>query len=88
MKHSRMKMLVLAVLFIAATAIGCWAEFPPLTSGGVGMLALPGVFLSLCFSIGPHGSPRLFLWSMPICNGVAYTGPLAFAFWLRTKLSH
>jgi hypothetical protein len=81
-------MLILVVFFIAATAIGCWVEFRPLTSYGVGMLALPGVFLSLCFSIGPHGSTRLFLWSVPICNGVAYTAPLAFAFWLRAKLSH
>jgi len=88
MKRPRTKIFILAVFFIAATAIGCWAEFRPLTSDGVGMLALPGVFLSLCFSIGPHGSTSLFLWSVPICNGVAYSGALAFAFWLRAKLSH
>jgi hypothetical protein len=88
MKRLRTKMLILAVFFIASTAIGCWAEFRPSISDGVGVLALPGVFLSLCFSIGPHGSTKLFLWSVPLCNGVAYTGLLAFAFWLHAKLSH
>ena len=81
-------MFILAVFFIVATAIGCWAEFRPLASDILGMFALPGVFLSLCLNIGPHGSTRLFLWSVPICNGVAYTGPLALAFWLRAKLLH
>jgi hypothetical protein len=88
MRQRRTKLLVLAVFFAAGAAIGCWAVLRPQTSDGAGMLALPGVFLSLCFSIGPHGATKLFLWSVPICNGVAYSGLLAFAFWLRGKLSH
>jgi hypothetical protein len=76
---------VLAVFFVAGAAIGCWAVLRPQTSDGADVLALPGVFLSLCFSIGPHGSTKLFLWSVPICNGVAYSGLLAFAFWLRVQ---
>jgi hypothetical protein len=80
-------MLMLAVSFVAGAAIGCWSVLRPQTSGGAGMLALPGVFLSLCFSIGPHGTTKLFLWSVPICNGVAYSGLFAFAFWLQGKLS-
>lgn len=48
MKHSRKKMFILAAFFVAATAIGCWAEFHPPTSNSVSALALPGVFFSLC----------------------------------------
>jgi hypothetical protein len=88
MRRSRTKILILAALFIIGIAIGCWAEFRPLTSDGAGMLALPGIFLSLCLSIGPHGSTRLYLWAWPVCNGVAYAGPVALAFWLRSKLSN
>jgi hypothetical protein len=85
MRHSRTKILILAALFIIGATIGCWAEFRSPVKDAVGMLALPGVFLSLFFFIGPHGSARLFLWSVPICNGVAYAGPVALAFWLRSK---
>jgi hypothetical protein len=81
-------MFILAAFFVAATAIGCRAEFHPRTGNSLSALALPGVFLSLCFSIGPHGSTKLFLWSVPLLNGVAYTGLLAVVFWLHTKLSH
>lgn len=87
-KHPRTKILILAGLFTAATAIGCWAEFHPLTSEYAGALGLPGVFLSLCFNIGPHGPTWLFLWSVPFCNGIAYTAPVVLAFWLRAKLAH
>jgi|HubBroStandDraft_6_1064221.scaffolds.fasta_scaffold2182621_1 hypothetical protein len=80
-------MLVLVALFITGTAIGCWVEFRLQTSDSVGMLALPGIFLSSCLSIGPHGATRLYLWAWPLCNGVAYAGPVALAFWLRSKIS-
>jgi hypothetical protein len=81
MKHSRTKMLILAVLFVLGTAIGCRVEFRPLTSSRAGIFALPGIFFSLVFGIGPHGSTSLYLWTGPLCNGVAYAAPIALAFW-------
>jgi len=87
MKYSRTKILILAALFIIGTAIGCWVEFGPLTGGPIGIFALPGISISLCFGIGPHGSTRLYLWTWPLCNGVAYAGLVAAAFWLRSKIS-
>lgn len=75
-------------LFIIGTMIGCLAEFRPEAIGALGNLALPGIFISLCFNIGPHGSTKLFLWVWPLCNGVAYAGPVGFALWLRSKISN
>jgi hypothetical protein len=49
------------MVFIASAAIGYWVELQLPTSNNVSELAFPGVFLSLCFSIGPHGSTKLFL---------------------------
>jgi len=73
-------------LFIIGAMIGCLVEFRPEAIGALGNLALPGILISLCFNIGPHGSTKLFLWAWPLCNGVAYAGAAGIALWLRSKI--
>jgi hypothetical protein len=87
MKSHRATMAILATLFGIGAAIGCWIELRPRIADSVSIFAFPGIFLSVMLGIGPHGSLRLFLWASPLCNGIAYAAPVAFALWLRSKLS-
>ena len=77
---------IIAALFVVGAAIGFWGELMQPPSAWFGALVLPGVFLSLCLDIGPHGSAGLFEWAWPLCNGVVYAGIMALALWLRARL--
>jgi hypothetical protein len=81
-------MLISAAFFSIGAAIGCWIEFRPRAADSISVFAFPGVFLSLIFDIGPHGSMSLFLWTLPLFNGIAYAGPVALALWLRSKIQN
>ena len=52
-----------------------------------GMFAFPAMLLSVMFDIGPHGSTTLFLWALPLFNGIAFAVPFALGLWLRSKIS-
>jgi len=97
MKNFQTKNLILATFFMIGTAIGCLAEFYAFSAAGskrsdsfdgnvLAILSYPGMLLSPFLYIGPHSSTTLFLWSWPLCNGVAYAGIAALAFWLRGRL--
>ena len=51
------------------------------------MFAFPAMLLSVMFDIGPHGSTTLFLWALPLFNGIAFAVPFALGLWLRSKIS-